>query len=159
MTRAWTAKIRAPRLEDAPPLAALSTQLGYPASADEIAGRLARLLSRAEHLLRVAESPGGEVIGWIHAEERQILESPMWCEIMGLVVDAAHRDRGAGRALVEEVEAWARERGLRTVKVRSNVVREESHPFYLRLGYARSKTQHVYLKSVPRAGPENTTPG
>jgi GNAT superfamily N-acetyltransferase len=148
-----------PRLEDAPDLAALSTQLGYPASADEIAGRLSRLLSRAEHLLRVAESPGGEVIGWVHAEERQILESPAWCEIMGLVVDAAHRDRGAGRALVEAVEAWARERGLRTVKVRSNVTREESHPFYLRLGYARSKTQHVYLKSARGAGPENTTPG
>jgi GNAT superfamily N-acetyltransferase len=107
----------------------------------------------------VAESPGGDVIGWIHAEERQILESPVWCEIMGLVVDAGHRERGAGRALVEAVEAWARERGLRTVKVRSNVTREESHPFYLRLGYARSKTQHVYLKSARGPGSENTTPG
>jgi GNAT superfamily N-acetyltransferase len=159
VTVAWTPKIRAASLEDAPQLAALSTQLGYPASADEVAGRLSRLLSKAEHMVRVAESPGGDVIGWIHAEERHILESPVWCEIMGLVVDAAHRDRGAGRALVEEVEAWARERGLRTVKVRSNITREESHPFYLRLGYARSKTQHVYLKSPLASGPKNTTPG
>lgn len=159
MTAGGIAKIRAPRLEDAPRLAELSTQLGYPASADDIAGRLSKLLPRAEHFLRVAESPEGRAIGWIHAEARQILESGPWCEIMGLVVDAGQRGRGAGRALVSEVEAWARERGLRTVKVRSNVAREESHPFYLRLGYARSKTQHVYLKSARRAGPENTTPG
>jgi GNAT superfamily N-acetyltransferase len=159
MTTAGTAKIRAPRLEDAPRLAELSTQLGYPASAEDIAGRLSRLLPRPEHFLRVAESPAGEAIGWIHAEERQILESGAWCEIMGLVVDAAQRGHGAGRALVSEVEAWARDRGLRSVKVRSNVAREESHPFYLRLGYARSKTQHVYLKAARRAGPENTTPG
>ncbi len=159
MTAAGIAKIRAPRLEDASRLAELSTQLGYPASPDDIAGRLSKLLPRTEHFLRVAESPAGEAIGWIHAEERQILESAPWCEIMGLVVDAGQRGHGAGRALVSEVEAWARERGLRTVKVRSNVARVESHPFYLRLGYARSKTQHVYLKPARRAGPENTTPG
>lgn len=151
--------IRPPHPNDAPRLAELSTQLGYPASADDIARRLAKLLPRTEHFLRVAESPAGEAIGWIHAEERQILESGPWCEIMGLVVDAGQRGHGAGRALVSEVEAWARDRGVRAVKVRSNVAREDSHPFYLRLGYARSKTQHVYLKSARRAGPENTTPG
>ena len=151
--------IRPPNPNDAPRLAELSTQLGYPASAGDIAGRLSKLLPRPDHFLRVAESPAGEAIGWIHAEERQILESGPWCEIMGLVVDAAQRGHGAGRALVSEVEAWARDRGLRTVKVRSNVAREESHPFYQRLGYARSKTQHVYLKSARRGAPENTTPG
>jgi len=151
--------IRAPRPNDAARLADLSTQLGYPASAEDIAGRLSKLLARPEHFLRVAESSFGEAIGWVHAEEREILESGPWCEIMGLVVDAAQRGHGAGRALVSAVEAWARERGIRTMKVRSNVAREDSHPFYLRLGYARSKTQHVYLKSARRAGPENTTPG
>ncbi|HTC23585.1 MAG TPA: GNAT family N-acetyltransferase [Gemmatimonadales bacterium] len=158
MTAAGTVRIRAPRPDDASRLAELSTQLGYPATAGDIGGRLSRLLPRTEHLLRIAESPEGDVIGWIHAEERQILETGPWCEIMGLVVDAAHRGQGAGAALVADVEAWARERGLRTVKVRSNVVREESHPFYLRLGYTRSKTQHVYLKAT-RPAPQNTTPG
>jgi hypothetical protein len=28
------------------------------------------------------------------------------------------------------------------------VLRVESHPFYERLGYARSKTQHAYLKRL-----------
>jgi len=152
-------KIRPARLGDAPRIAALCTALGYPASAGDIAGRLARLLDRGDHCLRVAESPAGDVIGWAQAEERHVLEAGAWCEIVGLVVDGAHRGRGAGRALVGEIEAWARTRDLRTVKVRSNVTRAESHPFYEHLGYTRAKTQHVYLKPVRQAGPENTTPG
>ena len=69
-------------------------------------------------------------------------------EIVGLVVDAAHRGRGVGRRLVAEVEAWAAARGLEVVTVRSNVARTESHPFYERLGYARTKTQHAYRKRL-----------
>jgi GNAT superfamily N-acetyltransferase len=140
--------IRQPVAEDAPRLASLSSELGYPATGAEITARLARLLGRADHCLRVAESPSGEAIAWIHAHEQAILESAPWCEIAGLVVDPAHRGEGAGRALVTAVEAWARERGLAVVKVRSNVVRQESHPFYQRLGFDRIKTQHVYRKPL-----------
>jgi GNAT superfamily N-acetyltransferase len=152
-------RLRAPRLEDAPRLAALSAELGYPTSPADIAERLPALLKRTDHCLRVAESPTGEVMGWIHAEERRILEAGVWCEIVGLVVGSAYRGHGAGRALVGEIEGWARERSLATVKVRSNVTRAESHPFYLGLGYARVKTQHVYLKAAREPGPGNTTPG
>ena len=46
------------------------------------------------------------------------------------------------------IRRWASERGLREIAVRSNVVRAESHPFYEGRGYARVKTQHVYLKPL-----------
>ncbi|SRR6266498_24621 len=150
MTRLEPARltIRTPLAGDATRLAMLSSELGYPATPDAIAARLGRLLGREDHCLRVAVSASGETIGWIHAYEQCILEADPWCEIAGLVVDPGHRDHGAGRALVSEIEAWARARGLRVVKVRSNVVREESHPFYQRLDYLRIKTQHVYRKSL-----------
>jgi hypothetical protein len=35
--------------------------------------------------------------------------------------------------------------------VRSNAARAESHPFYEALGYVRSKTQHVYTKTITAA--------
>lgn len=140
--------IRPPIGQDARRLAALSSELGYPATGREIAARLSLLLERPDHCLRVAQSSGGDTIGWIHAYEQCILESDAWCEIVGLVVDPNHRSQGAGRALVAAVESWARARGLATMKVRSNIVREESHPFYQHLGYARIKTQHVYRKSL-----------
>ena len=45
-------------------------------------------------------------------------------------------------------EGWARSRGLPFLIVRSNVVREIAHPFYLALGYSREKTQHYYRKAL-----------
>jgi GNAT superfamily N-acetyltransferase len=140
--------IRQALAQDAARLAALSSELGYPADPDAIGGRLARLLGRTDHCLRLAVAPSGTTIGWIHAFEQCVLEAEPWCEIVGLVVDASHRGHGAGRALVAAVETWARGRGLQALKVRSNVVREESHPFYQGLGFARIKTQHVYRKPL-----------
>jgi ribosomal protein L15E len=45
-------------------------------------------------------------------------------------------------------EAWAREASAGYVVVRSNVRRTESHAFYPSIGYAPSKTQAVYRKSL-----------
>ena len=87
----------------------------------------------------------------MHAAEQELLEAERRCEILGLVVDAAHRGRGAGSRLVHAVEQWAASRGLELVAVRSNVSRLESHPFYERLGYVRVKTQHAYRKRLDRA--------
>ena len=107
-----------------------------------------RLASRPEHVLLVAELPESGVTGWIHAAEQDVLEAGRSCEILGLVVAGNQRRLGIGGRLVERVERWAVERGLRQICVRSNVVRPESHQFYERLGYARVKTQHAYRKEI-----------
>jgi len=140
--------VRRATLADAARIAELSGALGYPAEAAAIAGRLERLLPRAGEIVLVAAGEDGVAAGWIHAAEQELLESGSRCEILGLVVDADHRGRGAGRALVGAVEAWAAARGLALLTVRSNVVRAESHPFYERLGYLRTKTQHAYRKTL-----------
>lgn len=133
---------------DAARLAQLSGVLGYPVSPDAMAQRVQRVLARSEDVLLVAEVPPAGVIGWIHGAERDTLESDLRCEILGLVVDSAHRSRGVGRGLVSAIERWAAARGLEEVAVRSNVTRVESHPFYERLGFVRVKTSHIYRKPL-----------
>jgi GNAT superfamily N-acetyltransferase len=140
--------IRTPTIGDAPRLAQLSSQLGYPASEMDFARRLSHILSRPDHHLLLAESAPELVVGWIHAAEQWVLESEPACEILGLVVDQDHRGQGIGRMLVAAVESWATARGLTAIRVRSNVARAESHPFYQRLGYTPIKSQHVYRKSL-----------
>ena len=81
-------------------------------------------------------------------ERRYTLESGEFVEIVGLVVDAAARGHGVGRALVAEAEAWVLEQGFDAIRVRSNVARDASHPFYENLGFARIKTQHAYRKAL-----------
>ena len=139
--------IRSATLHDAPRVAELSGTLGYPANAEEMARRLAGILAHDTHAVFVAEA-AGEVVGWTHGSERQLLEMDRRCEILGLVVGAGQRGKGVGRQLVAAVEDWARARGLDEVFVRSNVVRLESHPFYERIGYERYKTQHAYRKAI-----------
>jgi GNAT superfamily N-acetyltransferase len=134
--------------QDAPRLAELSGVLGYPTAAAELGVRLERLLASSQDIVLVAELATGETVGWLHGAEQELLESGRRCEILGLVIDPAHRGQGIGRCLVAAVEAWARARDLKQMTVRSNVVRTESHPFYERLGYARAKTQHAYRKRL-----------
>ena len=52
------------------------------------------------------------------------------------------------RRLMEEAEQWARDKGCRSVRLRSNVVRAEAHAFYERLGYSVFKTQKNYRKML-----------
>lgn len=143
--------IRRALVEDAARIAELSEALGYPVAPGALGSRLDRLLHRAGDVILVAEAPACGVVGWLHGAEQELLESGRRCEILGLVVDPAHRGHGVGRLLVAAVEAWAAARGLALMAVRSNVARSESHPFYERLGYVRVKTQHAYRKRLPQA--------
>src|SRR5437868_11325651 len=138
--------IRPAIVADAVHIAELSGVLGYPITMEAAAARLKYLLGRSEHLILVAEITG--VVGWIHASEQHLLESGFRCEIVGLVVAANDRGKGIGRRLVRRGECWAAERRIEELSVRSNVTRRESHPFYERLGYVRTKTQHVYRKPI-----------
>ncbi len=130
---------------DAPAVANLVAQVGYPAEPAAVAERLARLHATPDALLLVAEADGA-IVGWLHAHAQVTLAIGSKVEIMGLVVAAGHRRSGAGRALVAATERWAADRDAAVVVVRSNVRREESHRFYLALGFTHSKTQAVYQK-------------
>jgi GNAT superfamily N-acetyltransferase len=139
---------RPAQLSDLPRLSELSSQLGYPVSETELGRRLTHLLSRPDHHVILAETNSEQVVGWIHAAEQWVLESEPACEILGMVVDQNCRGQGIGRTLVAAIELWAGTRGIAVLKVRSNIVRAESHPFYERLGFIRVKSQHVYRKSL-----------
>ena len=141
-------KIRRARAQDAARLAELSAQLGYPATDTQIADRLRRLLRAPKHIVFVAEKPGAGVIGWLHASVVHLLESETRAEINGLIVADGHRSAGAGAKLLEAAEQWARKNGCKRMNVRSNVVRERAHEFYLRQGYDHYKTQKAFRKAL-----------
>lgn len=140
------ADIRPARAGDEAEIARLAGELGYPSTAEEVAARL-RALARERSFVAVAAGEAG-LLGWVAAEQRVTLDAGERAELTGLVVGAGARGTGVGRALVEAAERWALGRGIALMTVRSNVLRPESHPFYARLGYARTKTQHYYRKPL-----------
>ena len=137
--------IRQASILDAAQIAILSAQLGYAASDAEVRCRLSVLLALPTSVVLVADA-GAELSGWGSAEFRVSLETGPRVEITGLVVDASTRRLGIGRLLVSHLERWAADKNCPILLVRSNVVRQESHPFYEGLGYERTKTQHSYRK-------------
>jgi GNAT superfamily N-acetyltransferase len=139
--------IRRARLSDAVRLAELSTQLGYPATGQEIVQRMKRMRPAAVNAVFVAESEQ-QITGWLHVSVTPLLEVPLRAEVNGLVVDEKRRSAGTGRKLLQVAERWAAERGCKSVSVRSNVIRERAHEFYLRNGYEHFKTQKAFRKPL-----------
>ena|SRR5215470_17964531 len=140
--------IRRARLRDARAIAELAGQLGYPTPEREMAARLAALLGRRQGAVLVAESPSHEVVGWLHVSLTPLLEVPLRAEVNGLIVREGQRSLGAGARLLEAAERWARSNGCRSMSVRSNVVRERAHAFYLKSGYQHYKTQKAFRKEI-----------
>ena len=131
-----------------PALARLATQLGYPAQAEEMHERLARVTDDVAGTVLVAASAHGEVLGWTHVVERLNLEESPFAELAGLIVADGARGLGIGAALLQAAEQWALARGLARLRVRSNVLRERAHAFYRRAGYVERKRQIVFDKPL-----------
>ena len=140
--------IRPAVMDDAAALARLSGELGYATAVSTMCERLQTLQADARYCLRVAEHPVHGVVGWVSAQRGLTLESGDLYEITGLVVSASQRQQGIGKRLVEAAQAWADAQGATKMRVRSNIRRAESHPFYQSLGYVLDKTQHVYSKPL-----------
>ena len=138
--------IRRATLDDAPAIASLAGELGYPTEPAEMRTRLAAL-NPEDGALFVGVA-GVAVIGWAHVAEVRLVESDSYAELRGLVVAAALRSRGVGARLLGAAEAWTRDRGLSRLRVRSNVTRERTHAFYERHGYTTTKSQKVFDKRL-----------
>jgi GNAT superfamily N-acetyltransferase len=140
--------IRRARSSDAPRLAELSGQLGYPTTSAEIAKRMRRLKPASQNALFVAESPEAGVVGWAHVSVTCLVEVGTRAELNGLIVAEEQRSLGAGARLLEAAEDWARKHGCPSMSVRSNVIRERAHKFYDRQGYEHYKTQKAFRKTL-----------
>jgi ribosomal protein S18 acetylase RimI-like enzyme len=140
--------IRQARGDDAPVLAALCGELGYPATSRQLAARLAALGSAPAQCVFVAGDEAGAVVGWLHVALQTGLLDDAVAEILGLVVAESARGAGIGGELLRAAEAWARERGAATMRVRSRSDRERAHRFYRRAGYLRTKTQDVFARPL-----------
>jgi len=127
-------EIRAARPDDAPALAALLAELGFPAPAATIAERLDALLSTAEVVLVAARER--TVLGLLTVHVTPVLHRPAPVgRLTALVVTERAHGQGVGRALVAAAERELARRGCQLVEVTSNTRLTAAHAFYEQLGY------------------------
>lgn len=144
--------VRDARPEDTEALARLSGEFGYPSTASDVARRLPQVLGKDDQRVLVATDEGDRPIGWIHVYVAYRIESDPFAEIGGMVVTEVRRSAGIGADLLARAEQWATQRGLRHLRVRSNVIREDAHRFYRRAGYTSTKTSAVFVKELTTKG-------
>jgi len=140
--------IREADLNDCPELSRLSTQLGYPCSSSVIHSNLTAWGDDPDQVVFVSTVGEGYLLGFCHAFISKRLFLAPFAELGGLVVDERFRGEGTGRKLVDEFERWAAEKGIKEIRVRSNIIRAGAWEFYTGLGYQDSKKQTVFLKDL-----------
>jgi GNAT superfamily N-acetyltransferase len=140
--------LRPPKGGDEAELAILCGEMGYPSGASEVTARLLTFGGRDDHIVLVATDAEDKPIAWVHAHLSFRLVAEVFAELGGLVVSEAHRSQGIGERLLVEAERWGKEQGVSIFRVRSNVVRERAHGFYLRAGYEKWKTSYVFEKKL-----------
>ncbi len=144
-----TTTARNAQMGDAPALAPLLAELGYPCDEVEASRRLAALLKTPGCVAIVAEADG-RIVGLATAHEMTLLHaSGKVVQLTMLVVASSARRSGAGRALVEAAEAWARWRGCVRMVVASNERRKDAHAFYEHVGFVH--TSRYYSKMLEPA--------
>jgi N-acetylglutamate synthase-like GNAT family acetyltransferase len=141
-------RIREAGARDVPAVRALLAELGYPDDPARVAARVEELERDSASLLLIAEVDGA-IVGLASATTMPLLhEDGRWCRLSALVVAEERRREGAGRRLVEELEARARGQGARYLEVTSGErpERTAAHAFYEALGLERVSRR--YLKEL-----------
>jgi len=137
--------VRDAREEDSAAIADLLGQLGYPASAGAVPARIDRMRAAGDRVV-VAEVDGSVAgLAALHVSPSLEHSTPAG-KLAALVVDEAVRGTGLGRALVDAMEAEARERGCGVFFLTTAEGRADAHTFYERLGLER--TGRRYAKTL-----------
>lgn len=134
-------------MQDGRAVAALSFQLGYEISEAETIHNIELAEESGQDIVYVATLNNG-VVGWIHISHSLRIESRSFCEIGGLVVDENVRGKGIGGMLIEKAIEWSKSKSSETLRVRTNVIRLETHKFYEKMGFALKKQQSVFGMSL-----------
>lgn len=127
-------RIRTAVAKDAPSIAGLLEQLGYPTSPEEIPSRIGTMESEGGIVI-VAVDDLDRVVGVASGSRHATLHAGSHVAyITALVTDIHVRGQGVGRALVEELERWATAHNCTRLAVTSAEHRADAHAFYPRVG-------------------------
>ena len=140
-------KIRKISESDAPSICEIcSEEMGYKCSLSLVQEKIKNLDSRREAVF-VAEVKS-QVVGFVHVECYDVLYFESMANLLGLAVKRDFQKLGLGKALLLAAEKWAKEKGIRLMRLNSGINRTDAHAFYEHLGYVSEKEQKRFLKAL-----------
>jgi ribosomal protein S18 acetylase RimI-like enzyme len=106
---------------------------------------LADLVGRSHSFLFVAEF-AGRIVGFVSGELREgspTFQAKTWASVDDVFVEPDYRNIGVGRALLESVRTWAKERGADGVSLQVAAANERGRKFYEGLGFREISVYEV----------------
>ncbi len=140
-------EIRSSTVNDSEAIRNLSVQLGYQPTLDTVISGL-EAMAKTEGYEVVVITQNNVVAGWMSLGVRLRIEDVPFFEVLAIVTDEAKRGSGFGKALMRYAEANAHEKNIPLVLLYSNVIREESHKFYNRVGYQKYKQAFLFRRNI-----------
>lgn len=137
--------VRPATAADAPAMSALFAQFEHPTPAEPIPKRLESLLAHDGQAFVADDGHGLLGVATTQIVWSLVEDAPR-ALLTALVVREDTRGRGVGRALIDAVESWARDRRAARVVVTTALRRAGAHAFYERLGF--EFTGRRYVKSL-----------
>lgn len=120
--------------------------LGYECASELVFHRLSSL-DRKREAVFVAEIDQ-KTIGYVHAEIYNVLYFESMVNILGIAVSSEYRRHGVGKALLSEVENWAKTLNIKKIRLNSGAKRTAAHSFYTAMGYNDQKEQIRFIKGI-----------
>ena len=140
--------IRNIRESDLEQVSVLLVQLGYKVTPDELKLRIEKITSYEKGNVFVAETNSNEIIGCVNALIDTRFAGGSFGEIVSLVVNETYRGKGVGKKLIEEATEWLKRKGETKLRIRCNVIRDETHKYYEHLGFVEKKSQKIFEKAI-----------
>lgn len=120
-------------------------QMGYKISEKDTYERLIKILASEGNKIFVAVIEGN-VVGYVHANDYDLLYFPHMKNIMGIAVNENFKRQGIGHLLMDAVETWARNTNAKGIRLVSGATRTEAHEFYRHCGFSSNKEQKNFNK-------------
>ena len=129
--------IRHAKLKDTPELLSLLSELGYPATLENLNRRFLKFLDNPGYGVAVCEM-NEEIMGLVAwTKTDNLVSDATRFSIVGLVVSTGHRGVGIGKKLIKFVEDIAKQHSPAIIDLTSGLRRAQdgTHEFYKRIGY------------------------
>ena len=120
--------------------------LGYDCSLSLVEEKIKSLDKKREQVFVAAVN--GSIGGFIHVEKYDTLYFETMCNVLGLAVAKDFQKMGLGKNLLTAGENWAKQNGIKCMRVNSGITRVEAHKFYRHLGYESEKEQLRFIKHI-----------
>ncbi len=126
--------VRPAQKEDCSEITHLTNQLGYPSTLEKICEIMDLVLAHNDHQVFIAENEN-TIVGYIHLIQSMRIDSNPFVEIAAFIIDESSRSIGVGSSLIRESERWTSGLGIKDIRIRSNIIRQEAHNFFQKRGY------------------------